>query len=428
MIVIRLFLWLVILGVLASPVVAWYGLDDKALVTSSPTVNVRDIQSAKDFLNQYDPRNLPGGKITTITANQGQINTALSAALAAVPQLKARIVPSRFGLLAAITGEVPVPDNPFGRYVNISMLIESSTEGLKIGRLSIGEIEIPTAIVRPVFILVMDQVAGPGRGKAFLETIRSVQVTGSQVRIVYRPKDGLLDELKTAAKKTVVAGDPEITRVYWEALHDLHRRTPERTQVSLTHYISPTFALAKRRSAGGNAIEENKGAIFALAMFFGDVRMERFVGEIRKGVYTGPPRKLSHVRLQGRHDWVQHYLLSAGLALAGGRGIADFIGEVKEVQDATNKVSGFSFTDIAADRAGVRFAEVATGSVDGAREVQNMLARGIGENQMFPEIRNLPEGLTDAQFKAQYGERTSAAYKRVIADIDGRIARIPLYR
>ena len=29
---------------------------------------------------------------------------------------------------------------------------------------------------------------------------------------------------------------------------------------------------------------------------------------------------------------VQHYLLSAGLALAGGRGIADFIGEIKEVQ------------------------------------------------------------------------------------------------
>ncbi|MGB0629793.1 MAG: hypothetical protein ACPGRZ_03785 [Alphaproteobacteria bacterium] len=428
MIVVRLFLWLIILGVLASPVVAWYGLDDAPLVTESAKVNVRDIQSAKDFLNQYDPRNLPDGRITTITANQGQINTALAAALAAVPGLKARIVPSRFGLLAAITGQVPIPDNPFGKYVNISMLVESSTTGLKIGRLSIGEIKIPTAIVRPVFILVMDQVAGPGRGKAFLETIRSVQVTGSQVRVVYRPKDGLLDELKTAAKKTVVAGDATITRIYWEALHDIHRRTPTGARVSLTQYLPPMFALAKRRSAGGNAIEENKGAIFALAMFFGDIRIERFVGKVRQGEYTGPPRKLGHVRLQGRHDWVQHYLLSAGLALAGGRGIADFIGEIKEVQDATNKVSGFSFTDIAADRAGVRFAEVATGSVDGAREVQNFLSRGISESQFFPEIRDLPEGLTDAQFKSRYGERESAAYKRQIADIDRRIAQIPLYR
>jgi len=428
MIVIRLCRWLIILGVLASPIVAWYGLEDTPLVTESAKVNVRDIQSAKDFLKQYDPRNLPDGKITTITANQGQINTALAAALAAAPQLKVRIVPSRFGLLAAITGKAPLPDNPFGQYVNISMLVESSTTGLKIGRLSIGEIEIPTTIVRPVFILVMDQIAGPGRGKAFLETIRSVQVTGSQIRVVYRPKDGLLDELKTAAKKTVVAGDATITRAYWEALHDLHRRTPEGSHVSITQYIPPMFALAKRRSAGGNAIEENKGAIFALAMFFGDIRIERFVGEVRRGEYKGAPRKLSHVRLQGRHDWVQHYLLSAGLALAGGRGIADFIGEIKEVQDATNKVSGFSFTDIAADRAGVRFAEVATGSVDGAREIQNYLARGIGEGQFFPEIRDLPEGLTDAQFKSRYGERESAAYKRQIAEIDRGIAQIPLYR
>ena len=212
MIVIRIFLWLIILGVVASPVVAWYGLEDTPMVTESAEVSVRDIQSAKDFLKQYDPRNLPDGRITTITANQGQINTALAAALSAVPQFKARIVPSRFGLLAAITGEAPLPANPFGRYLNISMLVESSTEGLKIGRLSIGEIEIPTVIVRPVFIMVMDQVAGPGRGKAFLDTIRSVQVTGTQVQVVYRPKEGLLDELKTAAKETVVAGDATITR------------------------------------------------------------------------------------------------------------------------------------------------------------------------------------------------------------------------
>jgi hypothetical protein len=428
MIVIRICLWLIILGVFASPVVAWYGLEDEALVTSGPKVNVRDIQSAKDFLKQYDPRNLPDGKITRITATQGQINTALAAALAAAPMLKARIVPSRFGLLGAITGEAPIPDNPFGRFVNIRMLIESSTTGLQIGRLSIGEIEVPTAIVRPVFILVMDQVAGPGRGKAFLETIRSVQVTGTRVSIVYRPKEGLLDELKSAAKETVIAGNAKITRVYWEALHDTHRRTSARSRVSLSQYLRTAFSLAKRRSAGGDAIEENKGAIFALAMFFGDIRVERFVGKVRQGEYTGPPRKISHVRLQGRHDWVQHYLLSAGLAIAGGRGIADFIGEVKEVQDATNKVSGFSFTDLAADRAGVRLAEVATGSVESARLTQNMLAGNISEGQFFPEVRDFPEGLTDSQFKARYRERDSAAYKQVISAIDGRIAKIPLYR
>ena len=125
---------------------------------------------------------------------------------------------------------------------------------------------------------------------------------------------------------------------------------------------------------------------------------------------------------------MQHYLLSAGLTLAGGRGIADFIGEAKEVDDASNKASGFSFTDLAADRAGVRFAEIATGSVEGARRIQSVLSRPVGEPDFFPEIRDLPEGLTAAQFAARYGERDSAAFKRVIADIDRRISRIPMYR
>lgn len=428
MIVIRIFLWLIIIGIFASPVVAWYGLDDTPLVTKGPEVGVLDINAAKEFLEQYDPRNLPDGKITVINANQRQINTALAAALAAAPFLKARVVPSRFGLLGAVTAAPPIPENPFGNYLNVRMLIESSTEGLKIGRLSVGDIEVPTIIVRPVFMLIMDQLAGAGRGKAFLETIRSVQVTGSQVRIVYRPKDGLLDDLKSAAKDTVAAGDPEITKVYWQKMHEIHRTTPTGSRVSMVQYLQPIFSLAKQRSAGGNAVEENKAAIFAMAMFFGDIRLERFIGKVREGENSGGPRKISHVRLGNRHDWVQHYMLSAGLTLAGGRGIADFIGEAKEVDDATNKASGFSFTDLAADRAGVRFAEVATGSVDGARRMQEFLSRPVGERQFFPEIRDLPEGLTAAQFKAQYGERDSAQYLRMVAEIDRRIATIPMYR
>jgi hypothetical protein len=121
-------------------------------------------------------------------------------------------------------------------------------------------------------------------------------------------------------------------------------------------------------------------------------------------------------------------MLSAGLTLAGGRGIADFIGEAKEVDDATNKASGFSFTDLAADRAGVRFAEVATGTDGGARKMQELLSRPIGERQFFPEIRDLPEGLTAAQFKAQYGDRKSPRYLRMVAEIDRRIDTISLYR
>lgn len=426
MIVIRLTLWLIILGVLASPLIAWYALDDTPLVAKQAELGIADIKAAQAFIKQYDPRNLPDGKITEITATPRQINAGLAGALSAAPMMKARIVPSRYGLLAGITGELPLPSNPFGRYVNLRILVESSENGVKIGRMSVGEIEVPTAIVRPVFMLVMDQIAGPGRGRAFLETIRSVRVSGNSIKIVYRPKDGLLDELKTAAKDAVMAGDPVRTRIYWERIHQVHEKTAGR-RVSFSKVIEPIFALAKQRSATEDPIEENKAAILALAMFFGDIRVERFVGNVRGGKYAGLPPKSSHIRLQDRHDWVQHYLLSAGLTVSGGAGIADFIGEAKEIQDS-DKASGFSFTDIAADRAGVVFAQVATSTAANARRVQDSLSRPIAEKDFFPEVRDFPEGLSAADFKSRYGDRNSPAYKNVTAEVERRISNIPLYR
>lgn len=424
MIAVRIILWLIILGVLASPIVAWYGLDHTPLVTKSPTIDLGDVRAAKDFLDQYDPRNLPDGKVTTITADQRQINAALVTALSAAPMLKARVVPSQFGLLGAITGEMPLPENPFGRYVNIRILVESSTEGLKIGRLVVGDIEIPTLIVRPVFMLVMDQLAGPGRGRAFLETIRSVQVAGDRISVVYLPRDGLIDDLKGAAKTAMKAGDPELTKIYWAKVNDLNDSLPSGEQMSLTRFLQPVFALASERSEAGNPADENKAAILALAMFFGDVRVERFIGTVREGSYAGLPERGSRVRLQGRHDWVQHLLLSAALQLIGGRGIADFIGEIKEVGD-TDKASGFSFTDLAADRTGVRFAEVA---IEDPRNVQRILSGPLAEADMFPRVDGFPDSLTEQEFSARYGGLDTPEYNRVIEEMDRRIASIPLYR
>ena len=60
--------------------------------------------------------------------------------------------------------------------------------------------------------------------------------------------------------------------------------------------------------------------------------------------------------------------------------------------------------------------------------MQELLSRPIGEKQFFPEIRDLPEGLAAAQFKVQYGDRKSAKYLRMVAEIDRRIDTISLYR
>ena len=66
--------------------------------------------------------------------------------------------------------------------------------------------------------------------------------------------------------------------------------------------------------------------------------------------------------MRGREDWARHYALSAALAVLEHPLVSDAAGLMKEELDALTHGSGFSFGDLAADRAGVRFADAATHS------------------------------------------------------------------
>jgi hypothetical protein len=118
---------------------------------------------------------------------------------------------------------------------------------------------------------------------------------------------------------------------------------------------------------------------------------------------------------------------TAGIQVAAGSGISNFIGEAKEISDADGP-SGFSFTDIAADRAGVRFAEIATRSESSARKLQAALADGATESEFFPKVGDFPEGLSESEFKSAYGDLDTPKYNAMVEKIDARIETVPLYK
>ena len=89
--------------------------------------------------------------------------------------------------------------------------------------------------------------------------------------------------------------------------------------------------------------------------------------------------------------------------------------------------SGFSFTDIAADRVGTRFGELAA-SDDRAADLQRRLAAGLGEADLMPPARDLPEHMNAAEFERRFGGVDSPAYLDMMAVIEARIDRLPLYR
>ena len=83
--------------------------------------------------------------------------------------------------------------------------------------------------------------------------------------------------------------------------------------------------------------------------------------------------------------------------------------------------------DLAADMAGVRFAELATDPLF-AEQVQKTLAANDTESLFFPPLDGLPEDLDKLQFVREFGHVDSPAYKRTVSDIEQRINKLAVYQ
>lgn len=139
--------------------------------------------------------------------------------------------------------------------------------------------------------------------------------------------------------------------------------------------------------------------------------------KMRRIVVLGQPTML------GRGDLGQHFVLSAFLTATAGMQSAEAAGLAKEVVDAQGP-SGFSFTDIAADRAGIRFAD----GVLKKRLPLATLSKNFVVKDYVPSVEGLPEGLPAKTFTTDFGSKADPRFQKQIREIDERIMRLPAYR
>jgi len=109
--------------------------------------------------------------------------------------------------------------------------------------------------------------------------------------------------------------------------------------------------------------------------------------------------------LRDREDWLVHFFVSAGLALLTGEQMAESIGIQKEIADAKGKEkgagSGFSFTDLSADFAGIAFAEWVTG--ESGSDAVDRCAKSFDGVSFLPDPKALEDGLSFAEFEKKFG-------------------------
>jgi hypothetical protein len=414
----RLIGWSALFAVLAGlAALPWLMLDSAPAIEPPSEFRRNDLAWVKSLFQKHDPRRQTPDVIQTIQLDEAELNRLLNYAveLRRVSGIAAELTPGQ----ATLTATLAVPRNPFGRYLNITADVADVPDGIRILSLQLGSLPVPGALADWAARQVHSRLRRDETYATLADAFSQVNFDENQATLDYRWHPELLTRIERKSAELLIAPEDQARMLaYAEWLDALLKRYPHGDTVPLVRITGPLFAYARQN--GGDAREENRAALTALAAYLAGISLPKLLEGNSQSIRRAPRTLLS---LHGRRDFAEHFVISAALSANGGSRLANAIGLIKEEEDA-GKGSGFSFTDLAANRAGVRLGERATG--DDASRIREQLATAHNDADLLPDFRNLPEFMPQAEFDRRFGPVGSPRYLTVIERIDAQLATHPL--
>lgn len=402
------------------------------LLSETGQLNAAAVRNSQQLFNNLNQSMRDPGQQLVIQTNADELNAAFVLASRTLPGFQGKTQINPAGLTILMT--MPLDLLSYRLYINADIQIEPSDGPLQVRQVQLGRLTLPGDMALGLLGWVADQLWGPGEGAALLAKVRSVTVQQDAVKVELSKSEGFsLSQLKLSGVslyKQWFSSDEQtalIEHYYALALAHSQQQAATQSSYSLISYLQVLLREADRRSkeTPEQAVRENQAVILALAQLLGGRNLQLLVNEIK----TNPQGKLPRVTLARRPDLQQHFVYSATLHVLGNQRLSSAVGEAKELLDSLNGGSGFSFVDLLADRAGIRFARLAGASPQSARAVQQFFAlQDRTEQELFPNKSRLPEGLPQAMFEQQYQSIDSAVYQQMVAEIDRRLNALPLYQ
>jgi hypothetical protein len=422
-----------VLAAVCLGISVWLSLDRTPLPFEAAPVTSAEKRRLVDLFRDKNPVSLEDGRICTLWLTEHDLNVLLSWGLSlGSPARKASVRLAHDSATLAGSVYVPLGAERY-RYLNLELAggaeVQNGALRFEVDRCRLGRIEVPRRVLRSLSPLVVSQLCLDRRWKPFLDATHEMRIEPSSVRLTYgrvRLPPELRRELfgPTAVSEEVLAS----LRAQIDHLLAVVKPLPP-SQLTFGLCFKTVFSLARERSAQRDPVVENRAGIFALGILLGHPRIEEFLGLARAGGDGDAARPaLIRVVLRGRFDWTRHFCVSAVIALFSDEAVSGAAGLLKEELDADTGGSGFSFSDLLADRAGTTFAIRATRNEAAARAMQERLAGGFRIDEFFPPAADLPEGIPDARFQSEYGGVGGEAYLRLIEEIERRVAGCAAYR
>ncbi|WP_428355260.1 hypothetical protein [Methyloprofundus sp.] len=372
-----------------------------------------DIQRAKSILHAN--KHVTGNQVSLILTER-DLNIACAYLLNIYTDSQSHI--QLFDDYIAFKLSFTLPDNLFGRHLDIRFQLHTPKhQPPNIDSLYIGKISVPDRYAG----LFIDTAIEHTRLNKYLQLISKnltvFRIQAQQLHLVYQSPDSTSNNIQRLLTPEI---DNRALDQYQQKLDEALRTHDPDWRLSLSNVLQPLFQLAQQRSTADNAIAENR-----LAIFIANRYVNQYPGST---AYKENKSTLRYsVFLYKRIDMAQHFMWSATFSALGNSHLANILGIEKELSDA-KKGSGFSFIDLAADRAGIYFGKQATASPELALQIQQKMAHIKNYQAFMPEIRDLPESLSSEAFTQQYQSIYSPEYQRVLQDIDQRIAASEIYQ
>jgi hypothetical protein len=417
----RLLLKLILLLMFALPLavlcVLYLAIDRNPTIDRAAEITPANIERAKRVFEQNDPRKLKSGARGTIVIAQNDLDLAANYLAHRYGDGSARVTlgENRVAIKASLCRR----QLPIGLCINVDTALHENAPLPRFEQLRVGRLPVPGFIADWLLMRTIVLLFGQDTLDAGVQALKKFAVQKGRLAVTYEWQEKFKEEIRNVLVPLELR---ERLRLYQRRLSEV-ARGPTNSTISLADLLAPLFQLAKELSQAGNPIEENRAAIFVLTFYVTGKQLDAIIPEAKKWPQPQPYR----VILSGREDTPKHFMVSAALAAKAGGPLADALGIYKELKDSRGG-SGFSFNDIAADRAGTRFGELAANDQASARILQNRLAAQVREKDIMPPAEDLPENMQAAEFNRRFGGVDAPEYKTMMVEIERRIAALPFYR
>tara|TARA_R110000772_G_scaffold15324_12_gene44660 strand:+ start:317 stop:1630 length:1314 start_codon:yes stop_codon:yes gene_type:complete len=425
---------ILLLFLLSLPLLALFVvLEDEARYPINSKLDQEQIASIQEILINYDPRRLANTKAQQISLSEAESNALLVYFSQQINgfgidwlsdnTLFIELSPGR----AVLKGGVVLMPNIFGRHLNFEAQLIQTAENFQLQEFRIADYKIPDFIFRPLLDYSKVQLSRDSDYQLINSVLASVSqfvFDDNYLGLTVNWESGNLADIREQARLLLI--DPQTTArliTYQEQLLQAIQSIPATNRsVSLNNLFRPLFSFALNDQ--DNPREENRAILLILSCYLLDeLDLQDLLGP-SAAEFTSP-RQL-RITLENRDDLPRHLIASAAIAAYADDNLANIVSIFKEVQDSRSS-SGFSFSDITANLIGTRLGRLSMSDNQTAEQLQLYLSQVPDESAYIP-LLGQPDGISEAEFIAIYGNRNSEAYLMRMQSIEQSIAELDIFK